>query len=55
VPVDDAEPQVVAHRAAFDELVGVVMAEGERVLGLGAFEGDLRDFRESGHGLEILS
>ena len=51
VPVDDAEPQVVAHRLAFDLFVGVVMPEGERVLGLGAFVADAFDFGKCGlHG-----
>ena len=31
VPVDDGEPQVVLHRLAVDDLVGVVMLELQRV------------------------
>ena len=51
VPVDDGEPQVVAHRLAADLFVGVVMAEGERVLRLRAFVLDAFDFGKCGlHG-----
>ena len=41
VPVDDGEAQVVAHRLAVDHFVGVVVAEGERVLRFGPFVLDL--------------
>ena len=50
VPIDDAEPQVVPHRLAFDLFVGVVVAEGERVLALGTFERNAADFGKRGHG-----
>ena len=46
VPVGDREPQMVLHRLAGDEFVGVVMLEGERVLGVGAFVLDLFDVWE---------
>ena len=49
VPVADGEAQVVAHRLAFDLLVRVVLAEGERVLGVRAFESDLGNVGERGH------
>ena len=41
VPVTDAEPQVIAERFSVDNFVGVVVAEGERIAALGAFERDL--------------
>ena len=43
VPVAHGEAQVLPHRLAFDHLVGVVMAEGERVLRVRAFvlDGDI--------------
>ena len=46
VPVDDREPQVVLHRLALDDLVGVVVLEGERVLRLRTFELDPLDLWE---------
>ena len=46
VPVDDGEAQVLRHRLAFDLLAGVVLAEGQRVLRLRAFVGDLARLRE---------
>ena len=49
VPIDDTEPQMVAHRFSFDDPVLVVVAEGERILAVGAFVGDLVDFRKCGH------
>ena len=49
VPVDDREPQVVPHRFAFDHLLGVVPAEGERIVAVGAFVLDWLDVVEVGH------
>ena len=49
VPVGHAEAEVVLHRLAFDHFVGVVTAEGERVLGLGTFVPNLGDVGEGGH------
>ena len=54
VPVGDGEAEVVLHRLAFDDLVLVVVAEGERVLALGAFEADLLDFGKCGHRVSYL-
>ena len=53
VPIDDAEPEVVLHRFAFNHFAFVVPAEGERVFGLGAFVGDLLDVRKGGHGSSL--
>ena len=51
VPVADGKSQPVPHAAAFDEFGGVVVPEGERVAGLGAFELNVIDFRKkSSHG-----
>ncbi len=46
VPVDHREAQVVFHGFALDDLVGVIVFERERVLGVRSFEFDLRDLRE---------
>ncbi len=48
VPVDDAEPQMVAHRFIADFFVRVVVTKSERVLGLGAFETDAFDLGKCG-------
>lgn len=48
VPIGDAEPQLVLHRLAFHLLVRVVVAEGQRVLRVGAFKSDLLDVRKCG-------
>ena len=53
VPVGDREAQMVLHRLAVDELVGVVMLEGQRVLGGGPFVLDLGDAREECFGLLV--
>ena len=45
VPVGDGEAQVLLHRLAFDLLVGVVVAEAERVGRIGAFVADLAGLR----------
>ena len=42
VPVGDAEAHVLGHRLAVDHLVGIVVAEGQRVGGAGTFKGDRR-------------
>lgn len=49
VPVDHREPQVVPHRAAFNNFVFVVPTKGERVVGFGAFVGDLGNIGKRGH------
>ena len=41
VPVGDREAQMVLHRLAGDQFVGVVVLEGERVLGVRSFVLDL--------------
>ena len=46
VPVNDREAQMIAHRFALDDFVGVVMFEGERVFGFRAFVGDGPNLRE---------
>ena len=43
MPVSGRKTQVIAHRLALDELVGVVMFESEGIFGLGALVGDLRN------------
>jgi hypothetical protein len=40
VPVNHGEPQVVAHRLAFDNFVSLVVFECERIFGPGPFVGD---------------
>jgi hypothetical protein len=49
VPVAHREPQVLAHRLAFDQLVGVVVPVRERVGAVRAFVLDLRHVREERH------
>ncbi len=44
MPVAHGELEMVAHRFAHDERVGVVMAEGKRIAAAGAFKLDLADF-----------
>ena len=46
MPVGDAKPQVVLHLLFAHELVGIVMAESQRVLGLGTFKRDFFDIGE---------
>ena len=41
VPIGHGKAQVLAHGLAADDLVGVVVAEGKGILGLGALVGDL--------------
>src|SRR5439155_302297 len=50
VPVGDGEAEVLAHRLAFHLLVGVVVAEGERVCRGRPLVADLLDVREESHG-----
>ena len=50
VPVADAESHPVLHRAAFDNLLRIIVVEGQWIPGLRAFVLDPADFREiSGH------
>jgi len=49
VPVNDGKPEVIAHRFALDEFVGIVVFEGERVFRLRAFVRDLADIGECAH------
>ena len=49
VPIDDGEAEVLGHRLALEDGLGVVVFEGERVLGLRTFVGDFGDVGESGH------
>ncbi len=46
VPPADGEPQVVLHGLAFDQLVGVVVLEGEGTLGVGTFIVNGADLRK---------
>src|SRR5262249_9544949 len=50
VPVADGAAEVVLHRFAFDRFRRIVMAEGERVLGIGAFVLDGADVWKECHG-----
>ena len=50
VPIGHAEAEVVLHRLAFDQFALVVVAEGQRVLRVGAFVLDLGDVGKCGHG-----
>ncbi len=50
VPVADREAQMLTHRLAFDNLVGVVMSKGQRVERLGAFVGNFRHVGKVRHG-----
>ena len=50
VPIGDAEAEMVLHRLAFDDLVGIVVVKGERILRLRTLVADLRDFGKCGHG-----
>jgi hypothetical protein len=50
VPVGDGEAQVILQPLAHHHLVGIVVAEGEFVAAVGAFEGEGGDvFEEVGH------
>ncbi len=49
MPIGNGEAQMVLHRLAFDHFGGVVVPEGEHVLGLGALEADLGDFWKCRH------
>src|SRR5690606_34576210 len=50
VQVDDRGPQVLAHRLAFADPVGVGPAEREAIVAAGTFELDLWDVRKCSHG-----
>src|SRR5262249_55170485 len=50
VPPGDGEAKMFLHRLAFDDLVGVIVAEAQCVRGIGAFVADFGDFGEEGHG-----
>jgi len=50
MPIDDAKPQMVAHRFAFDFFVGIVIPKGEGILALGTLERDTFDFGKGSHG-----
>jgi hypothetical protein len=55
VPVHHREAEMLAHRFALDDFVGVVMFEGQRIAGLGTLVLDLTDFGEgSFHGDGVL-
>jgi hypothetical protein len=43
VPIHDREPKMLAHGPAGDDFLGVIMFEGERIPGLGAFVRNARD------------
>ena len=47
MPVGDAEAEVVTHLLARHDFVGVVVLEGERVLGFWTLKLDLLDVRKS--------
>src|SRR5471032_1268519 len=49
MPVDNAEPQMVLHRAALDLFVLVVVPERQRIAALGSLETNAFDFRKCGH------
>jgi hypothetical protein len=46
VPVGDGEPEVVPHRPAFHERVGVVVPKGQQVLRRRSLVGDPADARK---------
>ena len=46
MPINHGEPQVVLHRLPFHLLILVVVFEGQWVLGIRTFVGDLFDFRK---------
>ena len=46
--------QVLAHRFAEDQLVGIVMAKGEGGIAAGAFEANLLDTGEVRHGVFLI-
>ena len=48
VPVRHRKAKVIGHRPALDDFRGIVVFEGQRVLGGWALVGDLADFRECG-------
>ncbi len=48
VPIDDAKPQMVAHRFATYFFVRVVVPERQRIFRSDAFEGDALDFWKCG-------
>ena len=50
VPIGHAEAEMILHRLAFDQFAGVVVAERQRVLRVGAFVGDVADLWECRHG-----
>ena len=52
MPVGGGEAQMVSHRLALDEFVGIVLFKGEGIFGFRPFEGDLWDAGEvfSAHG-----
>ena len=54
VPVGHREAQVVAHRLAVDDLIGVVVLERERVPGRRTFVGDGGNVRKGGSHVGVL-
>ncbi|MDF9769433.1 hypothetical protein OKW09_001718 [Pseudomonas rhodesiae] len=54
VPITRGHAQVLAHRFAEDQLVGVVMAKGEGSIAVGAFEANLLDTGEVRHGVFLI-
>ena len=46
VPVNHGEPEMFAQGFAFDDFLGIVMFEGQRVFRLGTFVGDAADVGE---------
>ena len=53
MPIGGSETQVNAHRLSLDQLIGVVVFEGEGIFGFGTLVGDLRNAGEvfGAHGI----
>jgi len=53
MPIGGSETQVIAHRLSLDQLIGVVVFEGEGIFGFGTLVGDLRNAGEvfGAHGI----
>jgi hypothetical protein len=54
VPITGGHAQVLAHRFAEDQFIGVVVAKGERGVAGRAFEADLLDTGEVRHGVFLI-